>query len=335
MTKKELFVRIKKEADAIEISDLSQNIKNKIKPNPSIKKEKRRIKWPYQLGTAFACLILIFVGVLFFNKEKPITSYAEVSKQHQTFGLQAVTLFNFVDNKDVKLLSKNNSSLFVKKLTTNQDHYSEIADEINLYLFSAIDIFEKNNVEYKEEESDNPHYQLKMTMNVRTLDNIQQYILYFNETADVEYDDIDEVSSRIEGIIQMGSETFIFDGKKEMEEDEQEIELKMYLSSDKKDYYVVSQEIEKSENEFSYAYFLNGEEVEEVEISVEEKRFGKTIELEVVKGSKEVELEMHYHKNYIKVNYEINKLEGIVNVYPGIDTTLYKFGDIEITKNNK
>ncbi len=332
ISKRELIIKIKEETEAIEVKDLTSDIINNVNFVTQEDKKRKSFMLPKFIGPLAIALILI-ISLVIFIKPTPTPPVTEVSKAHQVYGIQAVTLFNFVDNSVAEGL--NARKLLSSIVLDNKDmDYQKIAEEINDYLLSAADILKKDSVEYKEEKSDDPNYQVKMTMKIKMYNREKTYTLYFNETSDMEYNDIDEVSSKIEGIIETDTDVFLFDGKKEIEDSEYEVTLRMYLSVDKKAYYEVSQEIENHENEFSYGYYQNNRLVEEMEISVEELNNKKYVEMEVFKEGREIELEFNYYDNYILVEYEIDGTEGKVKAIPSEQTTIYQFENkvIEIFK---
>lgn len=330
--KKDLIKQIKEEVDLIEVRNMSADIINKVNPVVIKKEEKKSFLFVLRLAPVMLIVLIFSVGIFFlFKDSNPTHTQGSVSKPHQTFGIQAVTLFNFASNDPYQNLSLTRS-IRKKQLnnTINQD-YEKIANEINEYLFSAAGILQKNNVEFTEETSDDIRYQTKMIIKVKMFDIEKSYILYFNETSEVDYDDIDEVSSEIVGIIKTTDKELLLEGKKEVEPGEQEVTLRMYLNENKSEYYEISQEIENKENEFSYSYFKNNQVLEEIEISVEENNLGKFIEMEVLEGTNEIELEFKYDEKFILVEYEINDYKGNVEVYIEEKYNLYKFNEKNIT----
>ncbi len=336
ISRRELVQKIKMETNNIEIPNLTKEIISNVTYDTSLQPVKKTFNIPLRFASILACSLILVLSIFIFmrNPQRPTRpANTDVSKAHQVYGIQAVTLFNFVDNESISPL-RGRKLLRFQNLGRADIDYQKIAQEINDYLLSAVDILNKESVEYLEENSDNPEYSQKMTMKIKMFEHEKTYILYFNESATSDYDDIDEVSSKIKGIIKTDATEFVFEGEKEIEEDEYEVNLRMYLSDDLTEYYEVSQEIEKRENEYSYAYYQNNRLIEETEISIEELNNKKYVELEVFKEGREIELEFNYQDKHILIKYEIDELEGIVKTTLGSKSIIYKFDsqEIEIAK---
>ncbi len=331
--KNDIISRIKQETELIEIKDMSNDILQKSSPTVLVKEEKKTFAFPFRFASILVTTLLLIFGIYLMvdNRDKGGNGVvnAEVSKPHQVYGLQAVTLFNFANNDHINREIAQRA-IKMKKMENNTIDYNVIANEINDYLLSATDILKQDSVKYFEEESDDPKYQNKMIIKVTSFNIEKVYTLYFNEQSDKDYDDIDEVSSKIEGIIKTNDEEFYFNGEKEVETKEKEIELRMYLNDTKTNYYEVSQEMEKNETEFSYSYYVNNKLIEEVETTLIKNNNSKYIEMEIFKGKTEIEIEFRYLESYIFVTYEKNEQSYEVKVSEEIDHMLYTFKETEI-----
>lgn len=292
----------------------TNNLKNDSNINDSYKR-KSIINGFTKLAVVLSAFVLGLFVLLSVNEITPSVK-SDVSKPHQTFAFQAVTLFNYADSySQLGLLSLNNSK------------YQEIAEEINEYYLTALNVLNRENIIYQQEESNDSNYQNMIIINSKLLNNNYQYILYFNEdiiNSEDDDKDIDEVDSKISGIIKVGNEFYLIEGTKEVEKDECEIELKMYLSDT--EYLEVTQEVEKKENEYSYKYYKNGQLIQEFEMTIVTKSLGKkVIELENETVNNEASCEFSFYNNHVKVEYEINDEEGTVEIFEEENNYRYEF----------
>lgn len=280
----------------------------------------------FKVGLVLTVFILGLFVVLGLS-DNNVHNKNSISKSHQTFALQAVTLFNYADSTGaISLLGLDNSK------------YQEIAEDINEYYLTAINVLNKEEIEYQELVSDNPSYQRMIIISSKILSQSYQYTLYFTEEIINENDkdkDFDEIDSRINGIIKTNKTEYRVEGFKEIEKDECEIKLIMYITDT--EYFVVKQEIEKKENEYSYEYYKNGKVIEEFDISYETKGLGKTvIELESETINNEVNCEFSFFDDHVKVEYEINNNEGKVEIFEEEEQYRYEFKNgINIFINKK
>lgn len=168
------------------------------------------------------------------------------------------------------------------------------ADLIAQYLptAEAVLLGEQNLFTETTVESDLPEYQTKVIVNYKdiTLTDVS-FTMYYNETIkhdhdddwnddddwDDDWDEQDEIEqeSYIDGIIQIGQDTFTLRGEKEMEEDELETSFRYF--TDENTYVLVEQEIENDEQEFNYTVVKNGRKVYDYSLEAEDQE----IEMEI------------------------------------------------------
>ena len=343
MTKREVEKLLKKEAQKIVCPDLKDkilaNLPIKESNEPLIQEEhltKRNFR--HVFAPLFSCLmaVMLIIIVINFIPNGP-SGPTSKNNRHKVYAMQAVSLANFGEfyDESVLLSSNNLSSGLIKlsQISKNIDEYERIANKINQYMLTASEMINSDNLIYEVVESDINLYQYKMNIRIDVLSHNEIYTLYFNEEPvdNKDIDDLDEVSTKISGIIKYHNNEFILEGKKEIENDEQEIELKMYLSADLSKYIIVNQEVEHRENEYSYLYYDNNKIVQQFELSVETKQNKKVVELEIAENNKVYEIEFTYKNDQIFVEYEFNNQEGTVEISSSDNEFIYEFSkDIKI-----
>ena len=98
--------------------------------------------------------------------------------------------------------------------------------------------------------------------------NNEEVWFYFNEEADEEHSDIDEVSSHIIGCLYMNDKEYPVVGEKEVEGLEIETTLIIYITDM---YYIeVCQEIENAENEYEFTYYHQNKKQKSLENKFDE-----------------------------------------------------------------
>ena len=163
-----------------------------------------------------------------------------------------------------------------------------------------------------------------------------KYTMYYNETAlKPDYDDIDEVSSKIEGYVESDGLRYTVLGEKTVEFDETEVEFKMFLDEDKTKYFVVSQEVERNENSYEYRYCENGKVIETFEVSVESKLAYKEIELEMRGLNEETSLEVKYFNSKVQIEFEMTGYEGTVIATAENGKYVYDFGTLRLERDRR
>lgn len=342
MTTRQLKKLIRAEASSMKMPDLSEQVTRQIQISKARKalenKEELEIKKKKEAFRTAALIpifsaIIISIMVIVINLIPSGSVVENGTKRHKAYAMQAITLVNFAENYDdtVKLSTTKNTTTLMKlaKASYSYSEYESIASIINQYMLTAQELMNSDNLEYEIVDSNNEKYQYMMSISINVYDSKESYTLYFNEEPllDLKEYDLDEVSSKLSGIIVCGNNQYIVEGIKEIEDDEQEIELKMYLSDDLSKFLIVNQEVEYHENEYSYVYYDNGKMIKTFEISVETKKNLKVVELEIVENNNIYEIEFSYQNNSISVEYEINDYEGIIKVISNDSEYIYQFSN--------
>ncbi len=334
MKKKDIVAQIKEESNNVVIPDLKEKIIIQAKATRPVKEvyveEKKDInrtiglrpRWQLAFMCIISVLILSFTIISVLNnrpdmnsgnnnQDGDIVDNNSITDIKKTYMVQAVTLGGLVSSYDDTLkLSSKKQTMRRTLLGGSTENFDEISDDINNYLYSVEELFNQDKYEYSFIESDREGYAYKAIIKTNLPNLTSSFIIYYNERMLVEDDekDIDEVSSILEGIIIIDEETYDLIGEKEIEEDETEIELRLYLSSDKSKYLEVSQEIKHLENEYSYAYYENNQLIDSFEVEKEIEKNKKKVTLEVTTKGKESEYEFIYNNdNTIDVEYHHHK----------------------------
>lgn len=329
MKNRDIINIIKKESEKIEIPNLSKSILENHQNKELFRKENKvsdkepkiRIRFGIKPIKALAFVLMLFLIIpatiitvdLINNDENEIDNTPvklNVSKTKEVVGIQAASLFGFAEQ---------NEESTIKTLSLTDDDYEEMSNELNQYLFSIEELMNKSNNKYELYELKEGDYKYKMIVSIDSNGLLSNYIMYFNEnSAETDYENIDEVSSEISGYVESGEKKYFIFGTKEVENDECEVELKLYLDEEKNSYIIASQEIEKKESEYSFKYFKNGNVEKEIEISTEVENDEYFVSVEVKKGNKHNGYKIKYDektKMKVEFDYEDNFGEFYIDVY--------------------
>ena len=323
MKNKDIIKIIKNDCDKVEVPNLTDkilvNFKNESCNSEIEYKTERKFSFNFRsLKIAMTFVLMIFlipvmlIGFDLLNgggveQKDPIQ--LNVSKTKEIYGVQAASLFGFAE--------QNTETQTIKTMSLNTDDYEDMSNELNQYLFSIEELMNKGNNRYELFELFDGDYQYKLSIYVDSNGLTSIYNMYFNElTTSEEYNDIDEVSSTIAGYIESGEKKYNVTGTKEVEEDECEVELKLFLNNE--DYIVLNQEIEKNESEYSYKYFKGGKKEKEIEISTETLDGEHVVTVDVKHGDKKNGYKIKYNSDTqmnVEYNYGDNYGEFNVDVY--------------------
>ncbi len=284
MRNNDLKKLLKSECEKIEIDDLSQDILLKINPNQSDMlvtqakppKKKFKILVP-TFSTLLAVLIFVVVLLIPFNSNrydgKDIKPNYNVTEVKTIIGNELLAGTSFLDTNPVPIRGMKSAN------NLTMDMYLTEAKSIQRYLKIAEMMLNKDNIKidvFENKDEEFSDYSIKMVVKYSDPDLASDYIFYYNETATVETsdtDDMDEINSKIEGVILLNGNRYQVTGKKEVENDEYETELKIVYNTES--YIVIEQETEKNENEFSYTFYEGGKKVKALsqEFNQKENKF--------------------------------------------------------------
>lgn len=163
----------------------------------------------------------------------------------------------------------------------------------------------------KEEASDLAEYTTKMSVTYKDINlKDNSFVMYYNETLEIEEDDDDdqEVESSIEGIIQIGENTYPIRGEKELDVDEYEVSFIYQLDDNAS--IKVEQEIENDVTEFQYEVIIHGRSIYEYSLEVKKDKVELEVEDEKL-GEKEIEFKLinRDSKTLILAEFEDDKQE--------------------------
>ncbi len=342
MKNKDIIKMIKNDSNKVEVPNLSKSIIENVERRKMFGKETTKVNESIELKPRFGLkpmrallAVLIFalmipaliIGVDLLNTDNGDIGGLEgtepvklsVSKTKESVGVQAASLFGFAE--------QNVFSSTIQTMSFSDDDYDDISSELNQYLFSIEELLSKTKNSYELYELAEGEYKYLMIIKVNSNGFTSEYCLYFNESAtNQDYDDIDEVSSIINGYIECGEVKYVVTGIKEVENDECEIKLKLHLNENS--FIIVEQEIERNENEYSFKYYKNQKIEKEVEISTEFENDKYTVELEVKKDGKKNEYKVKYGEdNNLSIEFTYDDMFGevIVSIYE--EAYEYMFGE--------
>lgn len=331
MNKRKIESRIKMEANQIEIPDLKQEILARI-PNraPVVKQSKKRFSFSIRFSYVTVVLVLLLLGVLFvsnLNKdgiEEPTTetpslpvepNMKRVSETEKAYAKQAATVVGFIGDEN-GIVGVVQSMSYISSYSKDNE-YEELAKEINQYFAAVSKLLSEEDAVYTIEVLEDSNYMYKLTIENSILNDVYETVIYYSEEAIAENnkhkEDLDEISTKLSGIIVSGDGEFSFTGTKEVSEDECEIELIIKFSNN--NYVKVSQEIEKGEREYEYKFYSGNPKeghkaYKTVEIEIEDRKNDKDgkkdVEVEIEENGKSFEISFKYGKDnsdYVDVNY--------------------------------
>ena len=301
MTKRQIESRIKREASQVDIPDLKQQILAQV-PNRKVvvKSEKKPFNLAIRLSYIMTILIVAVVAFLLINSKgapggiigdnnTPSTLTKVVGNVERAYAKQAITLAGFA-TEDI-------SGQAVSSIVTLSDEdfidYDNIAERINEYFNLVSSMIDEAECSIEVLEDD--IYQYKLTAKYKVLNDWIETIIYYNEEAiDEKYKDeidLDEVETKISGIIVQEGKRNEFFGTKEIEEDEVEVELTLKMNDE--EYLKVSHEKESDEEDLKFEFYKGRPDKENHPY----KEFNVDIEEDKETGRKDVKVEFKHHDN--------------------------------------
>ena len=345
MKNKEIKKIIKDASSKIIINDYQEEILRRVDYTP-LEKETKKFNFKPVLSFSLLAVALVVTLVTILPKiTNPSTPNSQItltqSKKSLSYEIQA--LGAFLPNE-----SNNNSNLkrLAKFKNSNENNYQEIASDIKDYLLTGEMMFEKDNVITSLEKNNDTNYnnfEYKLTS---TFIDIAQYkssyIIYYNENITIEDDKKNETSSVLKGVMLKDNQEYEIICNKEIEQDECELELKIFLNENKSDYVVIEQEIERFENEYTYMIYKNNKKVEETSLEIETKNNKKEMSIELKKYDtngdelSQIEYDFEYKDDtIIECSYEDDLIEYEVMITVLKDEYEFKFDEENIIKIKK
>lgn len=239
------------------------------------------------------------------------TNTMSIKDIYSTNIITSVGLLNHqLESNKENLSYQGNTEQKMLLANTSEIDFNELAGFVKSMATIVNDIENK----FVVEESDRPEYETKIMYNCQGLNGEEQtYIIYYKETIVNDKDknkDKDKVETTLEGIALVDDKEYQVFGKKEVEEDELEIKLKIVF--DEKNYVKISQEKETNEVEYEYKVVENGRTTHEFEMEFKEKNGKMVVEIEQeINGQKEkIEVKQSENKNKIKIEVEFNGIKS-------------------------
>lgn len=326
MKTKDIKTILKSEADKVEIKDFSSNILARANLVPLDKEEidvkpRKRISIISKilvptLSLGLVCVFCVLLFIRFNNNQTTPPIYTTVTKAKELIGYEVIQGTNLIDNSN---------SLLKRKLSNSE--FEQECKTIHKHLVNAEMLMNKEDIDITIEVSDDKNYQYKMLFDYKDVTgDVVKYVYYYNEEAlndDDDDKDIDEVNSKISGIVFIDSKKWIVEGEKEVEKDEYEIELTFRDPENPNSYFSISQETEVNENEYEYKFYNNGN-VKVVKQEIEKNEMS----LEIKENNQTKKYEFEYKKNGF-----ICKLEDDEEIEIAIqnDNYTYKYKDYTIS----
>jgi len=282
--------------------------------------------------------IIILIAVLALGI---FIHYGCTNKTSKSIGTKDLVTFsalssaNILSNTESVNLSLESSSSSLMKLSSTVDDID--MDKVNSYLQMMENMLvDDGPILISESVSDKEGYAKKLVFESKDLSgNKETYILYFNETVLKEKDDDDlfelEEEFKLIGLAIIDGVEYKMTGSKEIEEDEEELELKITL--DESNYVIIEQETETNESEYSYVVVKNGKKVLSMSFELEDG-----IEEIVIRskesGSTEI-YKFYKSKGEIVIKHIKNGLEVKIVVKSYQDSNNETIYEYKVTETNK
>ena len=282
--------------------------------------------------------IIILIAVLALGI---FIHYGCTNKTSKSIGTKDLVTFsalssaNILSNTESVNLSLESSSSSLMKLSSTVDDID--MDKVNSYLQMMENMLvDDGPILISESVSDKEGYAKKLVFESKDLSgNKETYTLYFNETVLKEKDDDDlfelEEEFKLKGLAIIDGVEYKMTGSKEIEEDEEELELKITL--DESNYVLIEQETETNESEYSYVVVKNGKKVLSMSFELEDG-----IEEIVIKskesGSTEI-YKFYKSKGDIVIKHIKNGLEVKIVVKSYQDSNNETIYEYKVTETNK
>lgn len=197
-------------------------------------------------STAFITLLVISINKPLFG-EQTLDNLSDTKREITYQLIETLSLIN--DDNNLQLMSDSISD--------------DVLREVEKYYKLACYGFDKNEIVIDSLVSDDANYQNKYRIKLK-----QDVYFYFNETSTDETNNIDSVSSSINGYVLFGTNKFTVEISKEVNGNIKTITLKVYYNEDK--YLESYHQIGVDLNKYDFLYFVNGAKEKELILVLEE-----------------------------------------------------------------
>ena len=203
---------------------------------------------------------------------------------------------------------------------TNEDDTIELLSEIDalkpyLELVSTF-MGGEHNFDVDVTDSSHEDYEHQMVISTTNMEgNVVRYTMHYNETFDNDDEEVDpeEYDSVIEGIMIIDDVTYTLEGKRQIDEGEEALELVAKLDDD--NYVTLDYEIEIDSDdhsvEFDYEMFKDNQLVMLIELEFKESDEETEISMKFIQGTREIEYDFEVERDEnnertIEIEYKIS-----------------------------
>ena len=300
MNNKQLKVEMEKELDTLETPNVSSSVMIEYDERVYARKNQAKKHGLFlKFGCAFASLVIVggtIYAISHNGSSNPGTTPVLTSNK-EVFAFESFSSLTFVSNQQItrQMMRRKNADMTLNM----QNQIRQEVSKILPLLESTLLVEDGIKIETDENKKEGYAYCDKVTI---TLENQEEiYYLYYNKTEETEVDESEkEVKTFYEGEMVFDTETYRFEMKGEIEEEDNEVEKEstftLYTGVGKESAIITSREIENGEEEFSYKVKENGEDVFEVSIEIEEKKGKIETKVEYENEAKDIEYEYVFSK---------------------------------------
>ena len=224
----------------------------------------------------------------------------------------------------IKIHSKNDLK---KSKAYSEDEFKSMTKDVNDYIFSCEQLIDSENILYVQKENDNNKFDYDYQM-IISYENSDIYCYYdvYNKKND---------KSKMEGVVVIDDNVYNFDGKRENDDEEDELTMYVYLSDkENKTYIKIENEREFEDDEIEFEYkiteYENGNEISKVEfeINIEEDETTFEIEKEINKVKEQYKFKIN--KDNKKLKEENICTDALYFIEAEVEKTDYENIDFKI-----
>lgn len=330
---KEIKNQIINEIDDNSIKDLSSDIKKKYLDKNPIPWYKRPKFYAIASPIVLASITLAIVLPITLNQN--IVTPVALKSPSQKIAFSILTTGNYLDSLENSNILNNIRRSHPPIAFITEEQFENQIDDVHPYVITANEMLKNNfsvDAEIKYDEATKLY-----TMTV------SNYLFTYTQTP-IANEDSNEEEFVLSGNLFVDGDTYEVYGERsiEIEQDEKEEEFFLKVNMSQNEAMIFEQEtsIESGSKEETYSYTLieNNQIVTDVEISFEHQARINKVEIELFKNNTVSNYLIHENRDdntILHMNYKIEELIGIFDVYTSMDSYRYvdNYSKLEITKN--
>lgn len=332
MKKDQILDKIKSDLEKETPDILSKIDLSKIEIKPKEIKEKSNFNFRPRLIFAPLMVIMVLLITLLPNLlnegELRQTLTTQITEKEEIILTQAKTAIHLIETQTQGL-----SSGFLRR-SMALENKEEYVDIFHKYLGFTEELVEPKTTLIKEINQTKKglypksKYPYKLTIsNTTSLNQVEEYVFYYQNNLEI---DEDETEEEMYGYLLFNSFSYYFEAEREVEGNDSEFEIKIYMNKEKTNYIEVNFEVEEDETEFEYIIYENKKEKENITIKKEEDM----LEIKIYQNFKTYEfwVKVLTREHYL-IEYKDKESSGIIELNILLSGYNYLIDGKLITKN--